>query len=75
MQLVNDLLERHNFALCTKGQSRESIATESLTQGLQALRTTAFFAEDTDAFQEISHLIIRVENGDPVQPYNIAVAA
>ncbi|WP_373368587.1 DUF4754 family protein [Yersinia enterocolitica] len=44
-------------------------------QGLQALRTAAFFADDIDAFQEISHLIIRIENGDSVHPFDIAVAA
>ncbi|MBW5823438.1 hypothetical protein H0I63_23395, partial [Yersinia enterocolitica] len=44
-------------------------------QGLQALRTAAFFAEDIDTFQEISRLIIQIEDGDPVHPFDIAVAA
>ncbi|EKN4770582.1 MULTISPECIES: DUF4754 family protein [Yersinia] len=74
-QIINDLLERHNFALYTKGHAAEPIATESLIQGLQALRTAAFFAEDIDTFQEISLLVIRIENGDSVHPFDIAVAA
>jgi hypothetical protein len=73
-QLVNDLLERHNFSLYIKGSAGASMLAESLVRGLQGLRQTAFCADDADAFQEISHLIIRAENGDPIQPYNMAAA-
>lgn len=75
MQLVNDLLERHDFSLYIKGSAGASMQAESLVRGLQGLRQTAFCADDADAFQELSHLIIRAENGDPIQPYNTAAAA
>lgn len=74
-QLINDLLERHDFSLCVKGSAGAAMQAESLIRGLQGLRQTAFCADDAEAFQEISHLIIRVENGDPIQPYNMAMAA
>lgn len=75
MQLVNDLLERHDFSLYIKGSAGASMQTESLIRGLQGLRQAAFCADDATAFQELSHLIIRAENGDHIQPYNMAVAA
>ncbi|PAX78145.1 DUF4754 domain-containing protein [Citrobacter sp. TSA-1] len=75
MQLVNDLLERHDFSLYIKGSAGASMQTESLIRGLQGLRQAAFCADDATAFQELSHLIIRAESGDHIQPYNMAVAA
>lgn len=75
MQLVNDLLERHDFSLFIKGSAGASMQAESLVRGLQGLRQAAFCADDAIAFQELSHLIIRAENSDPIQPYNTALAA
>ncbi|WP_160514396.1 DUF4754 family protein [Escherichia coli] len=75
MQLINDLLERYNFAIYEKGLNYEPIAAESLIQGLKGLQQTAFFASDSDAYKEISHLLSCIEDGYLFMPYDITLAA
>lgn len=73
--LINKALERYHFETCRSGTATENIARESLNKAIVHLCNVAFFADDQEAFTELGTLVINVQCGEHIEPYNLTVVA
>ena len=73
-EIVNQIIKAYSHRIAKLPEFIRIMETHSLMQGLNGLALAALAANDIDATIEINNLLLDIEKGGNIDPYNLEAA-
>ncbi|EFF1234760.1 DUF4754 domain-containing protein [Escherichia coli] len=73
-EIANQIIKAYSLRIATSPECPSIMHTRSLLQGLNGLAMAALAANDIDATIEINNLLLDIEKGGNIKPYNLEAA-
>ncbi|EEW5073295.1 hypothetical protein K5B45_000166 [Escherichia coli] len=73
-EIANQIIKVYSHRIAKSPECMRIMETRSLLQGLNGLALAALAANDIDATIEINNLLLDIEKGRNIEPYNLEAA-
>ncbi|EGO4195202.1 DUF4754 family protein [Escherichia coli] len=70
-EIVNQMIKAYSHRVAKSTEFGRIMDTRSLLKGLNGLALAAWAASDIDATTEINNMLLDIEKGGNIEPYNL----